>query len=227
MAPLVLPLLAAALRFGWGVRVEDRDALRRAYARARRESEAPLLICANHLTMIDSAIIAWALGSPGFYLRDLASLPWNTPEQTLFAAGPLRAAGAWLLKCLPLRRGGKRADTARVLGRVTALLSRGDVVLIFPEGRRSRSGRVETEAPAWGVGRVVRAVPGCRVLCVYLRGEHQTGHSALPRRGERFRARIDWLEPKSERRGLRGSVEVVDQIVTRLAALEREVLDAR
>ena len=72
----------------------------------------------------------------------------------------------------------------------------------------------------------MKSVPGCRVLCVYLRGDAQREHSGVPARGDTIRARIAWLEPKTDVRGLRGSLEVSRQIMTRLAELEREHLDA-
>ena len=103
------------------------------------------------------------------------------------------------------------------------LLSRGETGLIFPEGGRSRSGRVEVENAAYGVGRIVKSVPGCRVLCVYLRGERQRGHSGVPARGDRLlRSRSPALEPKSDHAGLRGSRDVARQIAARLAEMERE-----
>ena len=69
-------------------------------------------------------------------------------------------------------------------------------------------------------GGLVKAVPGCLVLCVYLRGAHQETWSDYPVRGERFRAELSLLEPKSDAAGLRGSLEIARQIVGRLAELE-------
>ena len=43
---------------GW--RIENAAEARAEFRRLRREG-GPLLVCANHLTMIDSALIAWAL----------------------------------------------------------------------------------------------------------------------------------------------------------------------
>ena len=77
------------------------------------------------------------------------------------------------------------------------------------------------------MGRVVKTLPGCRVLCVYLRGEGQTGYSDAPARGERFRPLFASLEPKTEHAGMRGSLAITRQILTRLAALETEWFDAR
>src|SRR5262245_4404307 len=67
-APMWLPSAVGVLWLGFGYEVVGIERLRARYRQLRNESDAPLLICANHLTMIDSAIIAWALGSPGWYL---------------------------------------------------------------------------------------------------------------------------------------------------------------
>ncbi len=64
LSPITLPLIAVALRFGFGYRIEGVQELRREYRRICLEQDAPMMICANHLTMIDSFVIAWALGSP-------------------------------------------------------------------------------------------------------------------------------------------------------------------
>lgn len=219
LAVLWLPVAAAWMRFVLGWRIEDPSALRREYARLRREP-GPLLVCANHLTLVDSFLVGWALGTPGYYARHWSALPWNVPERENFARSAAQRVLVWLARCIPVTRRGPREEVSRALERVATVLRRGDALLIFPEGGRSRSGRVDPHAAAWGVGRVVRAVPGCRVLCVYLRGEEQAGWSDFPRRGERFHARASTLEPKSEHGGVRGSMEVARQITRELGALE-------
>jgi hypothetical protein len=227
LAPLWVPLTAAAMRFalGWRIEPAERLAARRAY-RAARASRAPLLVCANHLTMLDSFAIGHALGGVGFYLRDFDALPWNVPEAAHFASTRWKRALVWLYKCVPIRRGGDRREVARVLAKLRFLLARGEAVLVFPEGGRSRSGHVEPDAGAWGVGRLVASLPGCRVFCVHLRGEGQAGFSTSPRRGERFRVSVALIEPKTDARGPRGSLALARQITARLAELEREHLAA-
>jgi 1-acyl-sn-glycerol-3-phosphate acyltransferase len=224
LAPLWVPLAEAVMRFGMGWRIENARELRERYARLRRESRAPLLVCANHLTMVDSVVVAWALGTSGFYLRDYASLPWNTPEARNFAATWWSRALVYVMKCLPILRGADRKDAALVLARVAHVMRAGDVALVFPEGGRSRTGRVDTEAAAYGVGRLVKAVPGCSVLCLYLRGRGQDTYSDFPKRGERFRGDLALLEPKSDAGGLRGSLEIARQIVGKLAEMEHAFL---
>jgi hypothetical protein len=226
LSPITTLTVAVLLRTWLGLRFEAIAPLRSAYREDRRASSAPLLICGNHLTMIDSALIAYALGSPLWYVTHYDTLPWNVPDQGNFAATRLSRFLIYIYKCLPIARGGSREQVASTIARFEHLLGSGQTGLIFPEGGRSRSGRVDVENAAYGVGRIVKSVPGCRVLCVYLRGDAQQGHSALPTRGDTIRARIAWLEPKSHLRGLRGSLDISRQILGRIAELEQEHFDA-
>ena len=221
LAPLWLPLVVLLMRVGCGWTIAGVDDVRREFRRLRAESEAPLLLCANHLTMIDSALIAWALAAPWWYVAHYAALPWNLPERANFAQSWWQRLLVPLMKCLPITRGGARSDVAAVLGQFTALLAHGEAGLIFPEGGRSRTGRVDRSAATYGVGRVVRSLPDCRVLCVYLRGEHQAGWSRLPARGERFRVSLACITPQTTAPGLRGSLAVAEQVLACLADLER------
>ncbi len=222
VSPLSAPVVFLLLRVGLRLRVENREQVREAWREIWRTREGPLLLCANHLTKIDSALIALALAPPFWYVRHFAGWPWNVPERTHFASTWLQQILAYLLKCLPIVRGGNRGEMADQLARFSFLLSQGEAGLIFPEGGRSRSGRVEVENAAYGVGRIVKNLPGCRVLCVYLRGEQQRAYSDLPARGDRVWVSLASIEPKSDHAGLRGSRDVARQIALRLAEMERE-----
>jgi 1-acyl-sn-glycerol-3-phosphate acyltransferase len=227
LAPLWVPLCSALMRWGFGWRIEGARAVRREYQRLRRESSAPLLVCANHLTMLDSFVVATALGAPWWYVLHYSALPWNTPAREHFASTWWRRALVYLMKCIPVERGGDRRAVGATLERLIHVMRRGEVGLVFPEGGRSRTGRVDTSAVTYGVGRVVKALPGCRVACVYLRGDHQHSWSARPVRGERFQARLQVLDPKTDQRGLRGSLDIASQILARLADMERGYFDGR
>jgi 1-acyl-sn-glycerol-3-phosphate acyltransferase len=227
LAPLWIPISVAVMRFGMGWRIEGTREARERFRRLRRGSPGGVLVCANHLTMVDSFVIAWALAPAWWYVLHYASVPWNTPERENFArTWPMRVL-VYVMKCIPVSRGGDRREVGRVLARFTWLVSRGEVGLMFPEGGRSRTSRVDTQATTYGVGRIVRALPEARVLCVYVRGDGQTSWSDAPARGERFRVRVEELEPKSARNGLRGSLEVSQQVLARLAEMEQEHFDAR
>ena len=77
------------------------------------------------------------------------------------------------------------------------------------------------------MGRVVGALPGCRVLCVYLRGRNQQSWSSVPERGDRFDVAIREIEPKTDHAGLRGSRDLVRQVVKTLHEMEQEYFDGR
>ena len=226
LAPVWTTLCWLLLLGVGGYRIEGLGQARREYRRIREECPGPLLVCANHLTLLDSALVAWALGPPWWFWLHFQALPWNVPEARNFAATRPLQALTWVLKCVPIVRGGDRSEVGAVLARLVHLLSRGDTVLVFPEGGRSRSGRVDRNARTYGVGRLLSGVPGSRVLCVYLRGASQQTWSARPRRGERFRVDLALFEPKSDARGLRRSVDLSRQVLSRLADLEERHLEA-
>jgi 1-acyl-sn-glycerol-3-phosphate acyltransferase len=227
VAPLWLPLAVGYFRFLRGYRITNLESVRAEFDRIRSQSTAPMLLCANHLTLIDSMIIGWALRSLWGYTKDWDSFAWNTPERTNFAGNRWHVLLTYLAKCVPITRGGKREDTGAVLNRVAYLLSSGELALVYPEGGRSRSGRVDAESAAWGVGRIVGAVPGCRVLCIYLRGDVQSTWSSLPIKGETLSISLACIEPKTDSRGARKSRDLARQIVSKLASMEQEYFDGR
>jgi 1-acyl-sn-glycerol-3-phosphate acyltransferase len=219
LSPLWVPAVVLLMRArGW--RLEGAAATRREF-RALWADGGPILICANHLTMVDSAIVAWALGSPAWLLAHYAALPWNVPERRNFSASLGSRILVYLMKCVPVTRGGDRDEIAGVLGRLTHLVRRGETVLMFPEGGRSRTGRVDPENVTYGIGHLLQAVPGCRVVCVYVRGEQQDEFSDLPLAGERLHVRLASLRPATSLGGLRGARDLTQQVGHALAELEQ------
>ena len=72
LGPIWIPVGAALLRWRYGWRIVDRESRAPRVPRgSAQESSAPLLVCANHLTMVDSFLIAVALASPWWYVRAL------------------------------------------------------------------------------------------------------------------------------------------------------------
>ncbi len=222
----VIPI-AFILRVLMGYRIKDVAQVRARYRALLKESDHPLLICPNHLTMMDSAVVAWALGGSWWYLFHYSRMPWNLPEYNNYSSQLPTRLGAWLIKCIPVIRGGRREDVSRVIKRVQHLLSRGETALIFPEAGRSRSGRVEADAVAHAVGRILTSVPGCQPLCVYLRGDRQQTWSTVPARGDSFY--IDFVvgELHSDHSGMRRSRDFSRQIVDRLVGMEEEYFAGR
>ena len=200
--------------------------------RVRREFEAqmsgepgPWLICANHLTLIDSLVIQWGM-APGWRLflrRD--RFAWNLPDRhNISRTWWLRLLG-YIGKCVPVLRQGPPEEARRTLDKVAFLLSGGQTVVIFPEGGRSRVGRVDMDRITYGAGRLLQDVPGARVLCVYARGLGQKDYSNYPKRGEHFFIRAARLEVKTEMAGMRGARDLSTQIVTKLSEMEAEYFE--
>ena len=221
-----LPFVTLLMRFGFGWRIRGAARHRREYARLLGDRR-PLLVVANHQTMVDSAVIGWALASGFGHVLRPRGLPWNVPLQRRVESSWIWRALAYLMKCVPVPRGGDRQEVVRVLERLAHLLRSGEAVLMFPEGGRSRTGRVDTGTTADGVGRLVKDVDGCRVLCVYARGDSQRTWSNLPARGETFTVAMRVVEPRTELRGLRASRDLATQVVSHLVEMEREYLAGR
>lgn len=221
-----IPLVAFLLRIVMRYRIRNARDLRRRFRELVRADDRPLLICANHLTMIDSALVAWALGGSWWYVFNYSAVPWNLPERRNFAYNWINQAAAWLAKCIPVTRGGTRDKISGVLRRIRYVLSRGETALVFPEGGRSRTGRVQPDSATYGVGRILNAVPECRTLCVYLRGDRQESWSNVPKRGDSFSVDFELFQPESDLSGLRRARDVARQIVAHLAKMEKRHLSS-
>ncbi|NGZ11309.1 MAG: 1-acyl-sn-glycerol-3-phosphate acyltransferase [Nitrospira sp. LK70] len=125
--------------------------------RYRVEGEIPrtggLLIAANHASYFDIPLLGCGMRRRAWYLgrNDLFPIP--------VLNGILRALG-WI----PVRLG--RLDR-EAFGKAINLIRAGNVVVIFPEGGRSRDGHLRP--PKAGIG-VIVSQTGCPVVPAYLRG---------------------------------------------------------
>ncbi|MEX2571689.1 MAG: hypothetical protein WD737_10360, partial [Gemmatimonadota bacterium] len=86
---LFFPIMALAALF-W-IRVVRRltlfqpDRTRARFEELVGADSSPVLICSNHLTLVDSVILAWGFVSPLNYLKRYSRLPWSVPEKANFS----------------------------------------------------------------------------------------------------------------------------------------------
>jgi len=222
--PLLGPATFLCLRTFGRYRIANLRDIRRMYRRAIEQGR-PTVVCANHLTMIDSLLLHYALGSLTSYVFHFRRLSWNVAASENFFANPVLRMIAYLGKTLPVDRAGSVEHRSRVLDQIRHLLLEGDVVTLFPEGGRSRTGTIEPEAVTYGVGKVLKDYPRPLVVCVYLRGRHQTGYSTIPAPHDEIYLDLELLEPRTEERGVRAGKEISRQIIDKLKDMEQRYFD--
>jgi 1-acyl-sn-glycerol-3-phosphate acyltransferase len=126
----------------------------------------PLLLAANHRSFLDPFVIGTLVRRPVYYMakRELFERRWQ--------AWALNALGAF-----PVDRGAGDRDA---MSTARAILQRGDCVVVFPEGTRTRPGPLGE--PHRGVGRLALET-GAQVAPVAVIGSDDV------RRGWRIRPR--------------------------------------
>ncbi len=219
--------VAAAFKYIGGYRIENMAEIRREFKRIWAEKErddVPMVICANHLTFIDSALMIWALASNFWYAFNYKAFMWNVPAGDFFKKKLSYHVILYLTKCIFIDRKGSSAHKNEILNLCRHLMAKGNVVLIFPEGQRSRSGVFDTEKLRFGVGKIVTSFDRARVLCIHLRSNNQKGYSNFPPKNSRFTMRMRVIEPDMRRdlHKKQASIAVVKDIGAAIKQMEDE-----
>jgi 1-acyl-sn-glycerol-3-phosphate acyltransferase len=139
----------------------------RLYARLRVEgaehlpAEGACLIAANHQSHADTAVVFAAMPKAirGRFVAAAA-------QDYFFQGGPPQYFSRVLFNAIPIardRRGGQ--DPLRHLSRA---LREGYVLLMFPEGTRSKDGSLQIFRP--GIGRLIAEFPGTPVIPTFIGG---------------------------------------------------------
>lgn len=187
-------------------------------------SGRPTLICANHLTMVDSAYLHWAFAPLWEYLRHFQRFSWNVAAIEHLNHNIWLKPIVFLGKTVPIDRGGDEGHRKRVLNKIRWLVSRGEVCTLFPEGTRSRTGRIDPATVTYGIGQILKDLDRPQVLCVYLRGSRQEKMSAVPHHSDTLTLKVEVIEPTTELAGLRATRDLSRQVIAKLKAMEDERL---
>ena len=215
LAPAIFCLLKIA-----GYRIRDIEGIRQQCRTHFKTHPGPWLICANHLTMIDSLIITYAMMPLSQVVFRFARVPWNVPERDNFHRNILSCILCYALKCIPVNRRGQRDRVRATLNRCIRVLQNKQNVMIFPEGTRSRSGKICLTDFPYGVGRIFCHVPECHVLCIYIRGDRQQSYSFIPQYREVFTVDLQVARPVTGLKGLRAHRDIAGQIIGQLSGME-------
>ena len=230
---IAIPLsvfVAAIARLRYGYRLpENIDELRADIWKKLDAHDGPVIWAANHLTLIDSFLVYWAVFPFSRALEDRI-VPWSTPEYTNY----YKLGGRWksafirgllyLCRCIPFMRGGEdaaaEAQRQKAFDKCVWLLRAGLAVFVYPEAGRSRSGWFEARRPKDFLGKLAIEVPAAKFLCVYLRAETQLGTTVRPPEGDRLRFVVDLMD--GARPGETNPREISQRLFDRLAEMQRE-----
>lgn len=182
--------------------------------------DQPIIICSNHLTMIDSMLLTWFLFPTSRIARGFRYFPWNVPEIRNFGRNIGLKVMCYLGKCVFVDRKAGASANSKSMAKLRYLLSKNESVCMFPEGGRSRSGRIEPEECSYGVGTLMAEQKVNNVLLVYLRGRQQKSFSFFPRYGESFYIEAEWGTFTTEHSGRRAARDLTLQVMTELKGME-------
>jgi 1-acyl-sn-glycerol-3-phosphate acyltransferase len=138
----------------WRVHIEGRERIR---------PGAAYVMVANHQSLLDILVL----------FRLFAHFKWVSKIENFRV--PCIGWNMWLNRYIPLRRG-DRQSVAEMMRACERTLAEGSSIMMFPEGTRSKDGRLQTFKPGAFALALRARVPLLPILI------HGTAH-ALPKRG--------------------------------------------
>lgn len=215
--PLALLLNAIFISFIMRYRIRNLADARKKFADlTKQQYQNPILICLNHLTYIDSYILVNTLIPYYKMLFSYSKLPWHMIEYGYVSHIYM------FFKAIVVKRMGTREDIKRSLEEVKFLLNKGNMVIVFPEGTRSESGRVNVNEFQYGIGNIIRDLQNVEVLTIYFRADKQLKKSKLPPYKSVFDVQFKLIKPTTSYSGLRASKDLAGQIVYTLHEMENQ-----
>ena len=203
-----------------GTKIENHKEIRKKYKELTNEKYPPLLICPNHMTYIDSVILILAFGNHFWYPFHFRRHMWNLVAKE-YSKNILFRFVCYFSKCIYIDRASEVKDDYPTLKTAEALLERGEVVLIFPEGRRTKTGRFDDARLAYGIGKIAANLGECRVLCTYLRAPEQGDKATgFPPKNAHYKIYTDLVHYKATEWGGKPSTGITLDIAERIKKLE-------
>jgi len=110
--------------------------------------DGPVIFVANHRSLLDTTFIRWSLHPRirkslvtvgGFDFFEPRGTPWQRLVSTLWLRFIVDGYRVWMID--------RRIEGSAHLGQLASLLSAGRTLLLYPEGRRSRSARMGPMQP--------------------------------------------------------------------------------
>lgn len=159
------------------------------------DSNEPLLIVSNHMTLSDSAILHSfsmnVFGWLGTIQRNFRPIIWNIPAKenlellrNNYESPVMRLLHRAKIRIVPIERGDQDSST-KTLNEITNLILKGNIFNIFPEAGRTRREEFSKEDITPGAAKIMNDIHKAtgkfpRVLFVYARSKEQKGHSDKP-----------------------------------------------
>lgn len=206
-------------------RIRNLKNIRRQYQTILAKERQPLLICANHLTYVDPFMLVLGLFSPWFAYRRFKAVPWNLPKAKHARKNWLNSIICYIGKTIPLPEVTDQAKSQQALAKFQYVLSQGDSLMLFPEGRRSHNGKIDQQNFGYGVGQILLQQPQSKVLCCYIRQQDDDDHRGFPKRGSSFNIDLKVITVTSEQQGLRAVRDLSRQVMQCLISMEQTYFD--
>ena len=192
-----------------------------------KNHEGPLLVVANHISMIDSILFTYPIPFRILY-------PWHVPDKDNFNYEEFKGLKRlwWKFfyytgRMLPIDRKGKSLESekqrALTYEKMLWVLEQGDALFIFPELTRSRQGWFERNKVKDFIGRLLLHNKNLPVLAVYGRGEKQQSYCNYPEKGEKFRLYSDYFVPQiteEEKKEAGATIKLANQVFAKISELQ-------
>lgn len=179
------------------------------------------LLLSNHQSMIDSFLVGLCV----FYPHSLIHpelIPWNPAAEENFYRNPLLAWLADNWKCLPVKKG--RKDLS-VVFKMRKALDSGPLTL-FPEGTRSRDGRIGKGRPGAGLA-IMENWPTVIPVCIDGMDKLLPVGSVIPRFFKRiyvyYGKPLDLSEFKSLPKNKETARLIIDRVMAAIQQLQNEI----